>query len=48
MQRLQNLLSLLAVSVAFLTVGSAQALTVSPIQIEMTRRAEKRARPSPS
>ena len=36
MQRLQNLLSLLAVSVAFLTVGSAQALTVSPIQIEMT------------
>ncbi len=36
MQHLRNLLSLLAVSVSFLSVGAAQALTVSPVQVEMT------------
>ncbi|MEQ1697539.1 MAG: fimbria/pilus periplasmic chaperone [Hyphomicrobiaceae bacterium] len=36
MQRLCNLLTFVAVSVAYLTVGTAQALTVSPVQVEMT------------
>jgi fimbrial chaperone protein len=36
MQRLRDVLTLLAVSVAYLTVGPAQALTVSPVQVEMT------------
>lgn len=35
MQRSRKLLALVAVSVAYLTVGAAQALTVSPVQVEM-------------
>jgi fimbrial chaperone protein len=36
MQRLRNLLTVLAISVAPWTVSTAQALTVSPVQVEMT------------